>query len=410
MSRADARASMRSSEGEKPRASPKPEPIESAAPKAPDLPPENHSGGVDYADEVRALYRVVACSGSSPIPSNLDAATVDAHCKDLLPKIAKYRAGYVAIAQPFLHALEPTDLPKAVVYPFGGGDLATAMTTYPDANEWTTLSLELAGDPRRIRSMDPDALARSLKKLRAELAELFVVDDYSRSETLKKTQRGDVPGELGFFLVALAVHGYEPVGLRYFTIRTDGAAHYLSASEIASLEGETAEHRKGTWTSPDFSEAFANSELTFRASADPSAPLRVHRHIAVNLSDDSLTAEPGVLAHLARKGDVAAMTKAASYLLWSDSFSMIRGYLLAHARFMVSDSTGIPPSFAQESGLTQETYGTFKRSLLHASFAYNEDFKKLWATEPARKLPFRFGYRDGTGHEHLLVTKREARK
>ena len=57
----------------------------------------------------------------------------------------------------------PKDVPKVVVYPFAGGDLSTALTVYPDADEITTMSLEPAGDPRPIgvlKGGDLDARAQ----------------------------------------------------------------------------------------------------------------------------------------------------------------------------------------------------------------------------------------------------------
>jgi hypothetical protein len=38
---------------------------------------------------------------------------------------------------------------------------------------------------------------------------------------------------------------------------------------------------------------------------------------------------------------VAAMTKAASYMLWNNAFTTMREWLVAHAVFMISDSTGV---------------------------------------------------------------------
>jgi hypothetical protein len=376
-----------------------------AAPPDPRKEPGN-TAGKDFADEAKLLFRVAACAGDAPLPANLDAATVKKHCDEILPKIEAYRTRYVGVVKPFLAAIEPPGLPTTVVYPFGGGDLVTALTAYPDATEITTISLELPGDPRRIHAMSKDSLERSLQQLRRELGELLFVDDYSRSETLKKTQRGDLPAELCFFLTALAVHGYEPVGLRYFTLNPDGTIHYLGEDEIESAEKTLAVHRKGTWTPPDFSESFANTELTFRKKGDTAdAPLRVHRHLAVNLSDEFLDKNLALIRHLEAKGRVSAMTKAASYLLWKDGFSRIRNYLLGHLDFMVSDSTGIPPRFAASAGLVQETYGAFKSSLLNASRVDNLAFAALWKKQPARKLPFRFGYLDSAKQVHLLVTR-----
>ncbi len=60
------------------------------------------------------------------------------------------------------------ELPEAVVYPFGGGDLLSALAAYPDAAEYTTLSLELAGhftgmafDPALLYEAEIDDLRAS---------------------------------------------------------------------------------------------------------------------------------------------------------------------------------------------------------------------------------------------------------
>jgi hypothetical protein len=257
--------------------------------------------------------------------------------------------------------------------------------------------------------MGHDALKRSLQQLRSELGELFFVDDFSRSDTLKRTQRGDIPGELVFFLVGLAAHGYEPVHLRYFTLQSDGSIHYLTTGEIEAEERLTADHLKASWTPPDFSVAFSNVEIAFQPrGAPPGTSPRIHRHVAANLADDHLTPDPRALRYLESRGTVCAMTKAASYLLWSNGFSQIRDYLLGHMAFMVSDSTGIPPAFATAAGFEQDTYGNFWKSLLGASTQHNADFRKLWAKQPVRKLPFRYGYKDSKGSFHLLITRKPA--
>jgi hypothetical protein len=132
----------------------------------------------------------------------------------------------------------------------------------------------------------------------------------------------------------------------------------------------------------------------------------VHRHIAANLADGALDKTPGLLRYLESKGQVSAMTKAASYLLWRPDFAKVRGYLLAHAVFMISDSTGIPPEFARPAGFEQQTYGRFSGSFLGASGRLNTQFRELWKSQPARDLPFRYGYIDSGRHNHLLVTRK----
>ena len=103
------------------------------------------------------------------------------------------------------------------------------------------------------------------------------------------------------------------------------------------------------------------------------------------------------------------MTKAASYCLWNPRFSRIRNYLLANMVFMISDGTGIPPEFARQAGFVQETYGSFQGAMCFddcPSDEYSDQFRDLWASQPQRKLDFRYGYVDSKSSYHLLVTRR----
>jgi len=363
----------------------------------------------DFSTEAKLLYRVVACSGDAALPPDLDPQIVARHCQLLQARMARYRRVYLARAKPFLADLRPGDLPDTVVYPFGGGDLLAALTTFPDARRITTLSLELSGDPRRISSIDNTRLDQSLELVDHNVGGLLAAND-STSATLMGTQQGDLPGQLSYFLVALAVHGFEPVALRYFHVEADGSLHYYSAEEVRAMESRRARARNGEWTSPDFSEAFANSELVFRPINGP-GPLRIHRHIGANLRDSSLKRNVGILRYLESQGRVAAMTKAASYCLWNPGFSRIRKYLLANMVFMISDGTGIPPEFTEQAGFVQETYGSFQGAMCFDDCPidkYNYQFRDLWASQPHRKLNFRYGYVDSKSSYHLLVTRRAA--
>jgi hypothetical protein len=352
--------------------------------------------GAEFIDQALILFRVGACGPAGEVPSRFDASVVTKHCNELARAYDDYRSSWVAVAEPFLASLRPRDLPRTVVYPFGGGDLASALATFPDALEITTISLEPAGDVRPIDSLAGDRLGPELAVHRAHLERLFE-KAHSRTDNLEKESKTDLPGEVLFSLAALVVHGCVPTSLRYFRLSPDGSVSYVTHAEIEAQ----VHHPKALRA------LFDNAELQFRSTRDPSR-LRVLRHIAFNLDDDHLNATPSLLAHLNAKGNVSAMTKAASHLLWSDHFARIRGWLIEHIVWMVSDSTGIPPRFASAAGLVQLTFGQFDGP---APFGLTDakdamDFKHLFASQPARELAFRYGYPDRDGHAHLIVTKR----
>jgi hypothetical protein len=375
--------------------------------------------GADFIDDAKLLYRVAACGGDgTALPEALghgDARTaakldeiVGHHCKAILARMAEFRTTYFDKGRAWFDGVVPRDVPRTVVYPFGGGDLLSALVAFPEATEITTISLELAGDPRRLRTLSPAAIERSLGALRAEIGGLISVGS-NTSENLSNQQRNDLPGQVSSFLLGLVAAGDEPVSMRYFTLDDTGAVHYLSQAEIDELDQAAKKTRprslKHDWLPPSFSHAFANVEIRYRKSG--SGEVKVHRHIGWNLGDPYLAKHPELVRHLEHKGRVTLLTKGASYLLYRGDFSVIRGYMLDHLSWMLSDSTGIPPTFARPAGMVQETYGHYHGAFLESAQdnRHDESFVALWQSQKVRRLPFRFGYVDKDKQAHLVVTR-----
>ena len=376
-------------------------PAASAAPEpttaAPAPSPEE---GADLVEPARELFRIAACGEDGDVPARFDAKLVAAHCRSLKALYARYRTRWLDVAMPFIAALRPPGLARTVVYPFGGGDLVSALAVFPDAEEITTLSLEPAGDVRRIDSILPVRLKGAFETNDHNIMKLLGMS-YSNTINLGRGERAWLPGEIVLLLAALSVHGYEPTSLRYFRFKLDGSLHYLSAAEV---EAESRiEHPE-----PEGGRApLANVELGFRKAGAP-GPDKVMRHVAHNLANREVGLDPGLKRYLEARGRVAVMTKAASHLLWSDDFSTIRDYLLEHAEWMISDSTGIPPRFARAAGFVQDTFGTFDGP---APFGPVEAidghaFRRLFADNPKRPLPFKFGYGDIHHRHHMVVMRK----
>jgi hypothetical protein len=362
------------------------------------------SDGHDFTEEAKALLKVGAC-GEGNLPEGIPQELVDKHCEVITKAQADYTEAWVKPARAFFEQHVPKDIPKKVVYPFAGGDLSTALTVYPDADEITTMSLEPAGDPRDIEKLRGGELKRALDKVEFELKFLYRVNFSNTLNMIEAMRAGSLPTELIFALSAMKIHGYEIVQLRYFKINDDGTLHYLDDNDIAKA-GDPAKVKPET---RNF--VFANAELQFRR---PGGRIQIWRHIRANLGDDEskgigpgLRKDPRVIRHLELKGDVSAMTKAASYLLSWDSFAIMRNYLLKHVVWMVSDATGIAPKWGKPAGFEYETYGSFVGPHIPAGNSIQKDWRTEFESQDKRDLPFRFGYYDKKNQNHLIIMRRK---
>jgi hypothetical protein len=357
----------------------------------------------DFISDAKLFFRIVACGGSDALPANVDAALVEKHCAEMQKRYQHFTEKYVTPAQAFFATVRPANVPSTIVYPFGGGDLGSALVTYPDARDITTISLEHAGDPTRLATLDKNGLRSALAEYRERIEGLLALND-STTENMRKLERGGIPGQLSFHITGMTALGFEPVSLKFFSVNDDGTLHYFTQAEVDELAPKKAHKIKSGWVDTDFSTAFTNMELTFRKAGDPTAPLVTHRHIAWNLGDKAFKGS-GLEKYLLAKGKVAAITKAASYLIWDSGFSGIRDYLLANMTWMASDSTGIAPHAAKKAGFTQTTFGSFGGAFLEeANKDVSDEMVKLWASQPHRKLMFRFGYPDSEKAVHLMIT------
>jgi hypothetical protein len=251
------------------------------------------------------------------------------------------------------------------------------------------------------------------------------------TENLSEGQHNELPAQVSSFLLGLNAGGYEPVAMRYFKLDDAGNIVYLEQADIDAQDAADAAKIKKTkkarakaieegnvvgenaqpkhdWQSPNFSLAFSNVELQYRRIGETT--VRVHRHIGWNLGDAWLKLHPQLIRHLEKKGDVTMLVKGASYLLWRPHFSKVRGYILDHLAWMLSDSTGVPPAYAKPAGMIQETYGAYTGAFLEDVRAskHDEAFIELWKKQKRRKLGFRFGYVDANKQAHLIVTRPRA--
>jgi hypothetical protein len=367
----------------------------SARAAAPAAPAPAAGAPQELLDEARALLVVGACADGTD--ARIKPEVYAAHCKTVRAAQEDYKKQWLAHASEFFKANVPASAPKTVVYPFAGGDLATALAVYPDADEITTISLEPAGDPRALGRLSEKEIKAALPTVSKELVALYRYN-YSKTMDMISAMTGArLPGQLIFSLSALWIHGYELTGMRYFTLTSEGDVRYLTAEDMKRLDA--------TGNLGQRNREYGNVELRFRRKGGRE---QVYRHLLANLDDEHLRSVPATLLHLEKKGRIAAMTKAASYLLTFDNFKTMRKYLIDHVEWMVSDSTGLAPKYGAPAGFEYEMWGQYDVSNMPEGKWITPQWTALYAAQPKRPLKFRFGYPSGGPRytPHLIIMRK----
>lgn len=365
---------------------------------------EKSLDGYNFINEAKKVFRAIACWNSTQYRKKSKNSISD-HCRKITRRMNIYRDNYARKALSFFRSKLPDDLPGEVVYPFGGCDLFSILLVYPKLTEVTTISLESSGDPRVMEKAHLRQFKNELREFRQLLC-YHLITNNSSNRNVRNSDDGMIPGQLVFSLVAAKIHGYRPISLKYFKLKPDGTLHYYSRKEIDVLK-YTRGKRLALWMkNPGSSIAFRNMEIIYQRYDNTFT----HRHIASNLHNKYIQGS-SLQKHLEKKGKISSLIKAASYLVWFDSYSVIRNYLLSNMKFMVSDATGILPKHAQAAGFEQITYGKFHGAFLKNYGGANAAaFRKCFRSQPYRPVSFMFGHADIFATPHLIITRTRKKK
>jgi len=278
-----------------------------------------------------------------------------------------------------------------LLYPFAGADLLTSLVVHPDASRYVHLTMDDGGPPDVFERLGPERRGRALRTLMGDAARWLLVTGYNSTDSLRRAQREELAGVLATTLLGLAMHGGRLIELRYVEVLPSGELRYLSE-----------EQRVGKRHS------YRSFELRF-ALADGKE--RVLQHVWANLRDSWLGGTPGagVLAFTKALGPVVFLTKANEYNLWRRDFSTIRDLALSQARWMISDSSGVPTRYLVGTPWDLEVYGTFLCDKADIRKKNSEirrvdgEMVRHFAEHSKGPLPFRFGYGDCRNNNHLMM-------
>jgi hypothetical protein len=261
-------------------------------------------------------------------------------------------------------------------YMFSGPDFLYANAFFPNASTYILCGTEPVGsvpDIARIpQHLLPSALANLRKSLDSVLSWSFFITKNMKVD-LRQVQ---LSGTLPILYVFLARAGC--------TIDSVEAVYLDKA-------GAFVPPGKGTT---------AGVRITFTGPAGRAQTLY---YFTTDLADWAIKVNPNFGAFCEKQGQGVTLLKAASYLMHSDNFSKVRGYLLAHSKVILQDDSGIPYRFFSKDKWDVRFYGRYQGPIKRFLKYPQPDLASDNAAAAPAPLPFSFGYQWQPSRSSLIV-------
>lgn len=261
-------------------------------------------------------------------------------------------------------------------YMFSGPDFLYANAFFPNASTYILCGIEPVGPIPDLANISRNALPSSLANLRKSLDSVlnwsFFITKNMKVD-LKQTQ---LTGTLPVLYVFLARAGCT-----------------IDSVTPVALDRSGAFVPDGKGTTPGVKILFLG----------PAGRPQTLYYFTTDVADWAIKANPNFGKFCEQQGNGVTLLKAASYLMHSDNFSQVRGYLLTHSRVILEDDSGIPYRFFKKDRWDVHFYGHYAGAIKRFLKNVQPDLANENAAGAPPPLPFSFGYQWQASRSSLIV-------
>jgi hypothetical protein len=275
-------------------------------------------------------------------------------------------------------------------YPFSGADALTMLTYFPGHETYVMAALEPPGMVPRPEDFRAEELGKTLPGIGSTLESLL-----SKSFFVTREMDRQLRGQLTDGIT-------EPVLILLARLNYRILSHtYVQVDDSGKLVTRATDSKRA---------AFGRNRgiaLEIQRDGEPAAMLY---YISLNLDNAHMKDNSGFAAYVASLGKASTMLKATSYMLHSDSFSIIRDMILDRSALIVQDDSGIPWRFFQTENWQVQLYGDYIKPFgKDFAFRAQTDLREAYEAQRAKVKPieFRMGYGAGRVTSNLQVARRK---
>lgn len=266
----------------------------------------------------------------------------------------------------------------AVFYPFSGPDFLYSYSLFPQAKEMVLVGLEPVGSVPDLASLDSSQFNYKLQEVRNSLYAILQFSFFRTNDMKVDLQK---QGVLPILYVFMARTNNRILDVDYISLNQEGNIQSLSEN-----------------LTPGVKIAFVP-----QGEKEP----RTLYYFSADLSNDGMTKHPEIAEFVAKLDNPVTYLKAASYLMYYDSFSQIKDVILSQSSYLLQDDSGMPLSSFNNDKWDLEFYGNYTTPIALFSNRYQPELRQIYATNKSEIKPLNFGigYQFQVNNSNLMLAK-----
>jgi hypothetical protein len=274
-----------------------------------------------------------------------------------------------------------TQASRTCFYLFSGPDFLYADAMFGDCSTFVLQGLEPVDPVPDLLTTPPVALAGTLENIQVSLNTLLSFSFFKTKDMRQDFERAQLKGVLPVILVFMARTGKNIESVEYISLDKEGKV-------LRGPQGSTR-----------------GAKIDF---VDPASGSKKEMYyFTSDLSDSALKRNPALLRFCEGLGPANSLVKAASYLLHSSNFTVVRDFLLQNSASVLEDDSGIPVRFFTPDKWTLRLFGTYTGPIDLFKKYYQPDLRQYYEASSPKRLTFGFGYRWNNRSSTLFLAVRK---
>ena len=130
-------------------------------------------------------------------------------------------------------------------------------------------------------------------------------------------------------------------------------------------------------------------------------------YFSTDLSNDGLNKHPEIAEFVGKLDNPVTYLKAASYLMYYDSFSQIKDTILSQSSYLLQDDSGMPLSSFNNNQWDLEFYGNYTTPIALFGNRYQPNLRQIYTSDRGKIKPLNFGigYQFEVNNSNLMLAK-----